>query len=516
MKPPHRTASALLAVMLTVLAVPQATARPTLQSTLVQAPPGAVVIPGSYVVTLHTNPIARRPAGTAAADLSKRHGGSVKRVYSAALNGYAARMTAAEAANLSRDPLVARVEPDTVVTADEAAAPWNLDRIDQRALPLSTTYDHPSVAAGVNVYVVDTGVRISHEEFGGRARNAWDFYENDAIAQDCNGHGTHVAGTVGGTTWGPAKGATLHAVRVLDCDGNGSNSDIIAAIDWLTANAVKPSVVNMSLSSVADSTKDTAVRNSTAAGLVYTVTAGNLGASACDRSPARVSEAITVANSTRTDARYTGNGPSSYGTCVDLFAPGTEIVSAAHGNDTATTTKTGTSMAAPLVAGAAALYLAAHPSATPREVHDAMVGCATTGVISNPGTGSPNRLLFVPCGTVSEPKVFENGTDVAIPDWSTVDSPITVTGVAGSAPTALSVAMRIVHPYRGDLAVALIAPDGSAYPLKAVQISDPADDVSETYTVDASAELANGTWRLRVTDAYGFHTGSIDRWSLSF
>ena len=526
---------AAVALSAAVLVAPPAAARPYDPSpaTVAAAPPGAETIPGSYIVTLRdTAPGLRRaPAAgnppsrdvafraavaTAANDLVTSHGGAVRHVYGTALTGFAVRMSATQAARLAADPRVARVEPDTIVRLNETTqpdAPWNLDRVDQRGLPLSTTYTYPFTATGVNVYVLDTGIRISHREFGGRARHAYDFVDNDANADDCHGHGTHVAGTVGGVAYGAAKGVTLHALRVLGCDGNGANSGVIAAVNWVTANAVKPAVANMSLGDVVTPAMDEAVRTSIASGVVYTLAAGNDGGDACGHSPARVAEAITVGNSTSSDAR---RSDSNYGTCVDLFAPGTSVVSAGHRSDTGTATMTGTSMAAPLVAGAAAMYLAADPAATPHQVSDALAGCATTGVVTNAGAVSPNRLLFMPCGTTTPPQTFENTTDLAIPDWSVVHSSITVSGRTGNAPSALVVAVKVVHPYRGDLALDLLAPDGTVYPLKAAEISDLADNLDTRYVVDASAEPASGVWQLRVRDSFGFDTGYLDQWSLTF
>ncbi|CRK56674.1 Alkaline serine exoprotease A precursor [Alloactinosynnema sp. L-07] len=502
----------LAAAVVMTCASPAIAEPPT--GTVAQVPSGAEVIANSYIVQLR--PETRNSIDSVANDVAASHGGTVRTVYSAALQGFAVQADPTTAARIAADPRVARVEPDTMVeiAGTQPNAPWHLDRIDQRALPLSTTYTYPNTAQGVNVYIVDTGILISHQEFEGRARYARDTVDDDTDGTDCHGHGTHVAGIAGARTWGVAKGVTLHAVRVLPCTGSGPKSDVIEGIDWLTANAVKPAIVNMSLRGSPSDIEDTAVRNSIATGLTYIAGAGNDAGDACGYSPGRMPEVVTVGNTTRTDARYTGTQGSNFGACLDLFAPGTAVTSAWNDSDTATFTGTGTSMASPVVAGAAALYLAAHPAATPAQIHDALVGCATTNVVGNPGSGSPNRLLFLPCGAATDPRTFENTTDVTIPDWGTAESPVTVSGLTGNAST-LSVTVNVRHPYRGDLRLSLIAPDGTEYPIKAPDVADPADDVTGTFQVDGSAESANGTWRLRIADVYGFHSGTLDKWSLT-
>jgi subtilisin family serine protease len=307
-------------------------------------------------------------------------------------------MTAAQARRMAADPAVAYVQPDVVHRATDTQAnppSYGLDRVDQRNRPLDNSYTYPRTAADVRAYIVDTGIRLSHGDFGGRATSGFDAVDGGA-ADDCNGHGTHVAGTVGGTSYGLAKSVQLVAVRVLDCQGRGTTAQVVAGIDWVTANAARPAVANMSLGGGADTALDNAVRNSIGSGISYAIAAGNglLGIfplDACTQSPARVAEALTVS---ATDAADRKASWANRGTCVDVFAPGIDITSAWATGDTATNTISGTSMAAPHVAGAAALYLSANPGATPAQVGSAIVDGATPGVVTSPGTGSPNRLLY--------------------------------------------------------------------------------------------------------------------------
>lgn len=250
-----------------------------------------------------------------------------------------------------------------------------------------------SGGSGVTVYVIDTGIRITHKDFGGRASYGWDFVDNDATAQDGNGHGTHVAGTIAGTTYGVAKKAKVVAVRVLDNAGAGTTSQVIAGIDWVTRHARKPAVANLSLGGIHSAQLDAAVRNSIASGVTYTVAAGNDGQPAGQYSPADVKEAVTVGATDRTDARAAF---SNFGPAVDLFAPGVSITSASYASDTGKATFSGTSMASPHAAGAAAVYLAGHPRATPAQVSAALVAGTVSGKVSGVGLGSPDKLLQVP------------------------------------------------------------------------------------------------------------------------
>ena len=351
---------------------------------------------GIYIVVLKDSTTA--PAAVAR-EHGKRYGASVTRVYGHALKGYAARLDARQLSEVRADGAVDYVVPDGIATIDttQPGATWGIDRIDQHKLPLSGTFSYSNTGAGVTAYVIDTGIRVTHTEFGGRASSGWDFVDNDADASDCNGHGTHVAATIGGTTYGVAKAVTLVAVRVLDCTGSGLWSWIIAGIDYVTAQhqAGQPAVANMSLGGGANIALDQAVRNSIADGVSYAVAAGNSNANTCAFSPARVAEAMTSGASTSTDAKASF---SNWGSCMDWFAPGQAITSAWNSSDVATNTISGTSMASPHTAGVAALYLQSFPSASPATVQKALGSAATRKVISglhrllNPGT--PNLLLF--------------------------------------------------------------------------------------------------------------------------
>ncbi|MER6525011.1 S8 family serine peptidase [Streptomyces sp. NPDC001508] len=368
-------------------------AAPVTGTVLAAGSPTAVK--GSYLVTLK-NSAGFKASSSTGKGLIKEYGGTVKKTFGAALNGYTANLSAAEAARLAADPAVASVEQNQTVRLTDTTqsdAPWGLDRVDQTSLPLSGTYTYPdSAGSGVTAYVIDTGVRITHSEISDRASYGYDAVDGDNTAEDGNGHGTHVATTIAGSTYGVAKKAKIVAVRVLDNSGSGTTAGVIAGIDWVTANHSGPSVANLSLGGGASSTLDTAVRNSISSGVTYAVAAGNNGLNASSYSPARVSEAITVGATTSSDAKA---GYSNYGSILDLFAPGSAITAGWNTSDTATNTISGTSMATPHVAGAAAVYLAGHTSATPAQVATALVNGATSGTLSSVGTGSPNKLLKI-------------------------------------------------------------------------------------------------------------------------
>jgi subtilisin family serine protease len=479
----------------------------------------ADAIPGQYVVVFKDAQVSTQSVDGQVQEATAKYGGTATYTYRAALRGYTAKMTEQAARRVAADPAVAYVQQDRVVHAltDQPNPPsWGLDRVDQRDLPLNNLYSYTPDGAGVTAYVIDTGIRITHQTFGGRA--SWGTNTvGDGNNTDCNGHGTHVSGTIGGAQYGLAKNVSLVAVKVLDCAGSGSFAGVAQGIDFVTAqhDPGEAAVANMSLGAQgSDAATENAVRNSIADGVTYAIASGNSNANACNFTPARVTEAITVNASTRTDARASF---SNFGTCTDIFAPGDGILSSSNGSDTATATLSGTSMATPHVAGAAALFLSANLSATPAAVQAALKSNGTPNKISNPGTGSPNTLLFTGAGGPPQPPgpcpAVTNGTDVAIPDLSTVNSPVTVSGCTGNAAGASTVEVHIVHTFIGDLVVSLVAPDGTVYTLQNRQ-GGSADNINQTYTVNLSSEATNGTWNLRVRDAAALDVGRIDTWTL--
>ncbi|MFF0215661.1 S8 family peptidase [Streptomyces vinaceus] len=349
--------------------------------------PGA--ISGSYVVILD--------ASANKEQLAKKYGGELKRTYGSGVNGFSAEgLSETEAKRLAADPAVGKVVQNkkfTIKATQDDPPSWGLDRIDQSAKAGDKKYNYPdSAGEGVTAYVIDTGIRTTHKDFGGRATSGFDAVDNDDKADDGNGHGTHVAGTIAGTAHGVAKKAKLVAVRVLDDNGSGTTEQVVAGIDWVTQHHSGPSVANMSLGGGADEALDEAVRRAIASGVTFAVAAGNESADAGQGSPSRVPEAITVASSTIDDQQ---SSFSNFGSVVDLYAPGSDITSDWNDSDTGTKTISGTSMATPHVVGAAAVYLAGHPSATPAQTAAALTAAATSGAVTNPSAGTANKLLKV-------------------------------------------------------------------------------------------------------------------------
>ncbi|SDI47064.1 Serine protease, subtilisin family [Actinokineospora alba] len=511
-------------------ALAAASAVAALQPAAGAAPPEGKVVEarqhwaeGWYNVRLHDAAGASAESIQSKAEsLLAQYGGTVQSTWSRTLQGFSVRgLSEGAARRLAANPAVKAVyETGTARGADvQDNAPWTVDRVDQADLPLNTKYEYTATGEGVTVYNMDSGTRVSHSEFEGRARDGYDFFDKDAVAQDCHGHGTHTASMSVGKTYGVAKKAKLVALRVFDCSNSGPDALVIDAVEWIDANGQKPAVVNMSLGQYEAGIGDEQIRSSIQKGFIYVFAAGNNnGAAACNYSPARVTEGLTVASTEKNDSR---SGFSNIGTCVDLFAPGGSNTGAAYSSDTATRQDQGTSFSAPLVTGAAALYLQSHPTANQAEVNKAIIDSATAGKVTNAGTGSPNKLLYtkgVTGGPGPGPTCAKqtNDTDVSIPDaGSAVVSTITVSGCTGSGSSAAQVEVAVAHSYRGDLVVELVAPDGSAYRLKESSAADHVDDVRATYTVNLSSETKNGDWKLRVQDVYRYDTGTIQSWSLT-
>ena len=384
-------------------------------------------IPNQYIVVLNQDVVgkdlAQPTVESNARYLASLYGGNVKKVFSSAIEGFTSEMSAEQAKLLSREQSVLVVEQDAPISiqSTQLAPQWNLDRIDQRNMPLDSSYNYTATGNGVHAYIIDTGIWPTHVEFGGRASVAYDNVGDGQNGVDCNGHGTHVAGIIGAATWGVAKNVYLHGVRVLPCSGNGQISNLIDGIDWVTQHHQNPAVANISAAAMGTSPSlETALTNSINSGVTYSVAAGNNAMDACNFTPARTPAALTVGGSDEFDlrARY-----SNYGTCIDLFAPGNLIVSTWAGSDTATNNLSGTSMSAPMVAGVAALYLENNPTAGPSAVAQAIMSSATNGVLTTNDTTSPNKLLYSWVNGVAPPPPTPTPTPTVTPTPSPTPTP---------------------------------------------------------------------------------------------
>ncbi|MCY1022521.1 S8 family serine peptidase [Pyxidicoccus sp. MSG2] len=481
-------------------------------------------VPNEYIVVLRdsTQEVRQQGAVSIAQEMVSLNGGKVLRTYEHTIHGFLANMSEAEANRLLSDPRVAYVQENGQihVSATQTSATWGIDRIDQRDLPRNSSYTYNVDGTGVHAYVIDTGIRLTHTEFTGRTGNGYDFIDNDSDPTDCHGHGTHVSGTVGGTTWGVAKKVTLHGVRVLDCTGYGNDAQVIGGIDWVAANHVKPAVANMSLGDVGIQAIDDATERLIAAGVTTVVSAGNDSANACNYSPARTPNAITVGSTTSSDAR---SSFSNYGTCVDIFAPGSSITSASNSGNSSSTSMSGTSMASPHVAGAAALYLSANPTATPAQVRDALVNNSTPNKVTSPGTGSPNKLLYT--------LFITGGGSDTTPPTTSITSPAggaTLSGTASlSASASDNVGVSRVEFYAGTalLGTATASPYSFSWNTTTVangtyalttKAYDAANNVGTSATV--SVTVNNGTGSCSISEQLlanaGFESGNTG-WTTS-
>ncbi|MFA2962551.1 S8 family peptidase [Acinetobacter pittii] len=352
------------------------------------------IIKNQYIVILN------KDVGSSnefAQGIAKQHGGKVLQTYDAVLKGFAIYLPdvagTAFVEAMKKNPKVVSVENDTIMKIDattQSNPDWGLDRIDQRNLPLDSAYSYLQTGSGTTAYIVDTGILSTHQQFSGRVLSGYTAISDGNGTNDCHGHGTHVAGTVGGSTYGVAKNVSLVPIRILGCDGSGASSNVIAGLDWILKNGKKPAVVNMSLGGEANASLDSAVENLFNNSYVMVVAAGNSNTDACSSSPARVSKAITVAATDSTDTRASY---SNYGSCVDIFAPGSQINSSWIGSNTATKVLNGTSMATPHVVGVVAEMLQSTPTATPQTISNNLLNQASNNVVKNP-SGSPNRLLY--------------------------------------------------------------------------------------------------------------------------
>lgn len=440
------------------------------------------LVPNEYIVALSTSRVSAAQLSAQAQTMAASAGAQIVAIFGAAINGFAVKADAAAINVIRANPTVEYVQPVQVIRAIATQSPtpsWGLDRIDQRNLPLNSSFTYPTGGAAVHIYIIDTGILTTHNDFAGRIGNSANFITPTAPSgpawTDCAGHGTHVSGTAAGTTYGIMKTATIHAVRVLNCNGSGTTTSVVAGINYVITNAIAPAVSNMSLGGGPDVTIDNATNNMVAAGIVSAVAAGNSNANACNFSPARAANALTVGATTITDARASF---SNFGTCLDLFGPGQNITSDWIGSNTATNTISGTSMASPHVAGVAALYRSFNPTATATQVASALINNATLNVVTNPGTGSPNRMLYMgfigggppninPVASFTYNCIARTpppGFDCYFDGSGSSDADGTVVGwtwTAPTKPTKTGVTTSYVYPTAGNYSVTLTVTDNS-------------------------------------------------------
>lgn len=447
---------------------------------------GPNTVPDGYIVVFHNN-VA--DVDGEVATIGRQFGIQASYRYHAALKGFAARMPSAAVEALRNNPNVAYIEQDQIAhtVATQLNPPsWGLDRVDQRDRPLDNSYSYNQTGAGVDAYMIDTGIRFTHVDFGGRAVTGVDEITPGGTAADDNGHGTHTAGTTGGASFGVAKGVRLIAVKVLNSAGSGTFAQVIAGVDWVTADhTTRPAVANMSLGGGPSDALDTAVRNSIADGVVYCVSAGNSAADASTQSPARVAEAITVG---ATDINDVFASFSNFGTLVDLLAPGVNITSAWNTSNTATNTISGTSMAAPHVTGAAAVYLEANPGSTPAQVQSGLIAAASLNKITSVPAGTPNRLLFALIGAGPPPP------PPGVPAPPTLVSPADGAGGQSRTPTLTWNASTGATSYRVQ-----VATDPS---FAAVEF-DQAGITSTSVTTSLLAGKTTHFWHVNASNASG-------------
>jgi aqualysin 1 len=469
----------------------QATAPAVRDAAPLRSASSARAVPNAYIVVLNEGGNPRAVAAVA--------GVEPRFVYEHAVKGFAATLNEGQLNALQHNPNVAYVEQDQTVaaTTTQSGATWGIDRIDQRDLPLSGTYTYTPTGAGVTAYVIDTGILVSHTQFGGRASVGYDAVGDGRGGIDCNGHGTHVSGTIGSATYGVAKGVTLKAVRVLGCDGSGTNSGVIAGVDWVTANHATPAVANMSLGGGASTALDDAVNRAIASGVTFAVAAGNDNLDACTGSPSRVPNAITVGATTSTDARASY---SDYGTCVDIFAPGSSILSTWYTSTTATNTISGTSMASPHVAGVAALYLQGNPSATPAPVTSAIINSSTPNKVTSPGTGSPNRLLYSP---LTAPGTGGGGTTDPCTGCTKYTGSLSGTGASAIQPGGTYYYSSVSGTHKGWLQ----GPSGTDFDLYLYKWN------GSSWVVVASSESSTSTESISYAGTAGYYEWKVSSYS---